>query len=90
MEELKEKYNVLSEAMKEKYKNTIKEIATKNGVDMGIGFDMLKAVARVELDPKLKEDEFYVDYAEGIELDRKELAVEYAELEEISRQILNG
>lgn len=90
MEELKEKYNKLNEAMKEKYKGVIKEIAIKNGVDLGIGFDMLKAVARVELEPKLKEDEHFVDYAEGIELDRKELATEYAELKEVSTQILNG
>lgn len=66
--------------MKEKYANIINDIAVKNGVDLGVAFDMLKAVARGG------------NYAEGLEaeFDLDELKTDYLELAEISEQIYNG
>lgn len=90
MEELKAKYKELSEAFEEKYHDVIVKMAEKNGVDMGLGVDMLKAVARVEKNPILKEEKGYVDYSEGIEINKEELVKDYTEMEEISKQILNG
>lgn len=90
MEEIREAYKAKKEEMIEKYKVEIKAIAEKNHVDMGIGFDMLKAVARVEIEPGLKEDEHYIDYAEGIEINKEELAKDYKELEELSQKILGA
>ena len=63
-----------------KYSKAIYDIAVKYGVDLGIGFDMLKAVARGG------------NYAEGIELDIAELKADYFELVCISDEIaqING
>ena len=76
--DLHELYERKTEEMKEKYHDAIYAIGMKRGVDMGVAFDMLKAVARGG------------DYAEGIELDVDELKADYAELAAISEQILNG
>ena len=66
--------------MKEKYANIINDIAAKHGVDLGVAFDMLKAVARGG------------NYAEGLEaeFDLEELKADYLELADISERILNG
>lgn len=78
--DLHEEYARKTAEMKEKYANVINDIAVKNGVDLGVGFDMLKAVARGG------------DYAEGIEaeFDLDELKADYLELAAISEQIYNG
>lgn len=75
MEELKKKYAKKNAEIREKYNQAIYDIAVKNGVDMGIAFDMLKAVARGG------------NYAEGIELDIAELKKDYFELASISQEI---
>lgn len=88
MEDLdSKKLKELNEAFKEKYKDVIKNIAINRNVDLGIGMDMLKAIARVELDPKLKDDENYVDYSENVEIDKEELKADYAEILELSEKI---
>ena len=90
--DLHEKYAEKSEEMQSKYHDAIYDIATKQGVDVGVGFDMLKAIARAEIDPKLKLDENFIDYSLGmdVELNREELVADYAELAAISMEILNA
>ena len=46
LDALKEAYAAKDKEMEEKYKDLISAIATKQNVDLGIGFDMLKAVYR--------------------------------------------
>ena len=75
MEELKEKYAEKTIEMQEKYKEIVYAIAEKEKVDLGVAFDMLKAVARG------------ADYAEGIELDVDQLKADCEELTAISKQI---
>jgi len=76
--DLHELYAKKTEEMKEKYHAAIYAIGMKQGVDMGVAFDMLKAVARG------------ANYAEGIDLNLDELKADYAELAEISEQIVNA
>lgn len=84
MEELKEKYALKKEEMREKYAEVVNKIAIAKGVDVGVAFDMLLAVARGG------------DYLEGVELDEPfdydALNVDYFELASISLEIakLNG
>ncbi|MBO7695893.1 MAG: hypothetical protein J6T10_24945 [Methanobrevibacter sp.] len=78
MEEIREEYKVKNEAMKEKYKDIIYSIADKNGVDLGVAFDMLKAIARGG------------EYAYEGELNIEELKKEYAEIVELSEKIAQG
>ena len=78
MEDLKEKYQKKAEEMKEKYADVINEISTKHNVDVGVVFDMLKAVARGG------------DYAEGFEFDVEGLKADYLELSAISDEIANA
>lgn len=75
MEELRMKLAQKNAEFREKYKDQIYAIAMKWGVDMGIAFDMLKAVARGG------------NYAEGIELDIAELKADYYEITCISTEI---
>ena len=73
--DLREQYAKKVEEMKEKYNAAIIAIAQKQGVDVGVGFDMLKAVARGG------------NYAEGIDLNVEELKADYTELLAISEEI---
>ena len=73
--DLHEEYEVKANEMKEKYHAAIVAIAEKQGVDMGVAFDMLKAVARGG------------NYAEGIDLNVEELTKDYMELAELSEEI---
>lgn len=75
MEELKELYTKKKEEMKEKYHDAINAIAEKNGVDVGVAFDMLTATVNTE------------DYTAGIEFDREELKKDYFELLGISERL---
>ena len=80
LEELRSKWAKKNAEIRQKYSKAIYDIAVKWGVDLGIGFDMLKAVARGG------------NYAEGIELDIAELKADYYELACISDEIaqING
>lgn len=78
MEEIKEQYRAKKNAMKEKYAQIIESIAIKNGVDMGVAFDMLEAIARGG------------NYQYDGELDLDELKNDYEEIVELSKQILAG
>lgn len=73
--DLHEEYEVKANEMKEKYHAAITAIAEKQGVDMGVAFDMLKAVARGG------------NYAEGIDLNVEELTKDYTELAGLSEEI---
>jgi len=73
--DLHEEYEVKANEMKEKYHAAIAAIAEKQGVDMGVAFDMLKAVARGG------------NYAEGIDLNVEELTKDYTELAGLSEEI---
>ena len=78
--DLHELYTLKNEEMKEKYKEAITAISNKHNVDMGVAFDMLKAVCRGG------------DYLDGVEteINIDELKEDYAILSGISEQIVNG
>lgn len=76
MDKLKELLNVKNERMFLDYKDIIYKIAEKNKVDLGVAFDMLKAVARGN-----------TTYAEGIELDLEKLKNDYNEIVLLSTAI---
>jgi chorismate synthase len=76
--DLHEEYANKTEEMKAKYHAAIVAIAEKQGVDMGVAFDMLKAVARGG------------NYAEGVDLNVDELTRDYNELAGISEQLYHG
>lgn len=75
MDELKEKYITKNEEMKEKYQEAIIAVSRKHSVDLGVAFDMLKAVCRG------------ADYADGIDYDKEGFLKDYLELAEISEKI---
>lgn len=72
---LREAYSKKSNEMKTTYSDAIKQIAQKEGVDMGVAFDMLKANARGG------------SYASGVSYNKDALAKDYKELEDISKAI---
>lgn len=72
---LREAYSKKSSEMKTTYSDAIKQIAQKEGVDMGVAFDMLKANARGG------------SYASGVSYDKDALSKDYKELEDISKAI---
>jgi len=78
LDALKEAYANKNAEMKEKYKSLIAAIATKQNVDLGIAFDMLKAVYRGG-----------ENYLEGIDIDfnREVLMKDCAESMELSVKI---
>lgn len=78
MEELKKEFAEKEVAFKEKYAEAIKNIAELQGVDLGVGYDMLKAIPRGG------------DYKCEVELDKEELFEDYAELYELSKKINQG
>ena len=78
MEQLRRKYAEKSAEMREKWADVINEICCVKGVDTGVGFEMLKAVARG------------ADYADNIPFDKAELQKDYFELLEISNMIAFG
>ena len=77
LDALKEAYVVKNNEMKEKYKDLIAAIATKQNVDLGVGFDMLKAVYRGGenyldgIDVEFNKDEIMKDCSEYMELSVK-------------------
>ena len=77
MEELKQKYAEKKSAMREKYQDVINKIAMARGVDVGVAFDMLLAVARGG------------DYLDGVDavIDLEEFNADYFELAKISEDI---
>lgn len=77
-----ELYHKKQEEMKEKYADVINDIATKYNKDVGVGLDMLKAVAKANLD---REE---VLYSSNIEFDLVELIRDYAELRYYSNNCL--
>lgn len=79
MEDLKKEYQAKNTAFIIKYADVIKEIAIKNNKDLGVGADMLKAVARGEL-----------KYVEGIEFDLEEVKKDYAELVVLAERVVNA
>lgn len=74
---LKDAYVNKNAEMKEKYADLIAAIATKHNVDLGVGFDMLKAVYRggdnylEGIDVEFDKDELMKDCAESMELSVK-------------------
>lgn len=78
MEELRRKYAEKSAEMRAKYADIINEISCVHGVDTGIAFEMLKAVARGG------------NYADNIPFDKEELQKDYFELLHISEMIAIG
>ena len=75
LEELRRKSALLNAQLREKYDKAIYDIAIERGVDLGIAFDMLKAVARG------------ANYAEGVDLDIEELKKDYYEIACVSEEI---
>lgn len=78
MEELKKEYAEKEVAFKEKYAEAIKNIAELQGVDLGVGYDMLKAIPRGG------------EYKCEVELNKEELFEDCAELYELSKKINQG
>lgn len=78
MEELKKEYAEKEIAFKEKYAEAIKNIAELQGVDLGVGYDMLKAIPRGG------------EYKCEVELNKEELFEDCAELYELSKKINQG
>lgn len=76
MEELKKQYNEKNEAFNKKYADEIYQIAMNNGVDLGIGADMLKAIARGN-----------EEYGLGVAIDMEELKQDWLELRLLSKKI---
>lgn len=75
MEDLHEKYAKKEAEFEEKYADLVNEIAVQNGVDLGVGLDMVKAIARGG------------NYQGDIEINIDELVADYKELEAISIEI---
>lgn len=75
MEELRLAYAEKNNAFRKKYEKVIYDIAMARGVDLGIGFDMLKATARGG------------NYCDGIDVDLEELKKDYYEIACISEEI---
>ena len=72
------------EAFKEKYADVINDLCTKYDKDLGVGFNMLEAIARAKIHG---EEPLYESNAE---YDIDELARDYAEIERISLDIYAG
>ena len=79
MEEIKKEYEEKNTAFLIKYADVIKAIAIKNEKDLGVGADMLKAVARGN-----------EEYGKDIEINLEELKADYEELENLSKKINEG
>ena len=71
-----------AEEMKEKYADVINELATKYGKDLGVGFEMLKAIARAKI---YGEEPLY---AADIEFNLDELVQDEKELLVFSEEAL--
>lgn len=78
MEDLKKEYAEKEVAFKEKYAEAIKNIAELQGVNLGVGYDMLKAIPRGG------------EYKCEVELNKEELFEDCAELYELSKKINQG
>ena len=79
MEDLRKKYAEKLNEMRINYAGAIIAISKKYDKDLGVAFEMLKAIARGN-----------TEYGEGIEVDVEALKKDYAELTDISIQIAEG
>lgn len=70
--------------MREKYVDAINDIAIRQGKDVGVAFEMLKAIARAEV---MGEEPLY---ATEVELNMDELVEDYRELLRLSNEVANG
>ena len=73
--ELIKEIRAKKEKMQEDYADVINEVATLNGVDLGVGFEMLLAVCRGG------------DYTGDIEFDGDALRADYNELLELEHEL---
>ena len=74
MEDSKNEYAEKEKAFKEKYHDAIYNIAELQGVDVGVGYDMLKAIPRgaeVKCDVELDKKALFEDCAELYMLSKK-------------------
>ena len=79
--EIREQIAELSKEIREKYADVINDLAVKHNVDVGIGFEMLKATARAKLlglEPM---------YETEVEFDIEELVKDYSKLLALSEQL---
>lgn len=77
----REKFTQKANEMREKYADVINDLAVKHNVDVGIGFEMLKAIARAKV---LGVDPMYVT---EVEFDIEELAKDYTTLLALSQAL---
>lgn len=78
-----ELYENKNKEMKEKYAEVIKHLAEKDGVDLGVAFDELKAIAYANLENQ------EILYKAEIDYDLIELIRDYAELRFYSHKCAN-
>lgn len=83
MEEIREKLHQKEAEFEEKYADVINDLATKYNKDLGVGKDMLQAIARAHL------YNLEAEYESDIEYDKEEVTKDYAEIELLSKKI-NG
>lgn len=79
--EIREQFTELANEMREKYADVINDLAVKHNVDVGIGFEMLKAIARAKvlgLEPM---------YETEVEFEIEELVKDYSKLLALSEQL---
>jgi hypothetical protein len=78
-----DKYEQKSKEMREKYADIINDLSVKYDKDLGVGFEMLKAIARANI---IGEEPLY---STNIEFDLKELVEDYAVLSYYSNKCAN-
>lgn len=81
MEEIKELLHKKEAEFEEKYADVINDLAVKYNVDLGIGKDMLQAIARGHI--------YNVEakYEADIEYNKDEMIADYKEIENLSKII---
>ena len=84
MEELKEKLAEREKEFQEKYADIINDLCVKYDKDLGVGCDMLKAIARAKI---LGQEPLYTT---NIEFDLEELLNDYVEIQTIEIEIHNN
>ena len=84
MEELKEKLAEREKEFQEKYADIINDLCVKYGKDLGVGYDMLKAIARAKI---LGQEPLY---STNLEFDLEELLNDYVEIQTIEIEIHNN
>ena len=81
MEEIRELLHKKEEEFEQKYADVINDLAIKYNVDLGIGKDMLQAIARGHI--------YNVEplYIADIEFDKEQMIADYKEIEKLSKII---